>query len=188
MADDDGDRAQRRGAPDRVVAFSDGVFAIVITILVLEVGVPPDLPERPLREAIEQTGPELTAWVISFLLTGMYWVWHRDLFSGVRSVNRDVVWLNLVFLLPVSLIPFAAAAGDHQAANAHGLVEAEAAIMIREDAANPESLAQYIEMVLSNPSAATQMSLSALRLGKPEAAEDLADMVQSLATPQGDAA
>ncbi|MEQ6248425.1 UDP-N-acetylglucosamine--N-acetylmuramyl-(pentapeptide) pyrophosphoryl-undecaprenol N-acetylglucosamine transferase [Sulfitobacter sp. HNIBRBA3233] len=89
---------------------------------------------------------------------------------------------------PSILIPFAAAAGDHQAANAHGLVEAEAAIMIREDAANPESLAQYIEMVLSNPSAATQMSLSALRLGKPEAAEDLADMVQSLATPQGDAA
>jgi uncharacterized membrane protein len=108
MTDDTTGAAQRRGSPDRVLAFSDGVFAIVITILVLEVGVPPDLAERPLREAIEQTGPELTAWVISFLLTGMYWVWHRDLFTQVRAVNRDVVWLNLLFLLPSSLIPFAA--------------------------------------------------------------------------------
>lgn len=90
------------------MAFTDGVFAIVITILVLEVGVPPDLPERPLTEAIAQTGPELIAWVISFLLTGMYWVWHRDMFAEVRAVNRDVVWLNLLFLLPTSLIPFAA--------------------------------------------------------------------------------
>lgn len=108
MADDDSEVMRRRGSPDRVVAFTDGVFAIVITILVLELGVPPDLPERPLREAIEQTGPELIAWVISFLLVGMYWVWHRDMFVQVRAVNRDVVWLNLLLLLPISLIPFAA--------------------------------------------------------------------------------
>lgn len=103
---------RRRGEPDRVVAFSDGVFAIVITILVLEVGVPPDLPEGSLPEAIAAAMPELTAWVISFLLTGMYWVWHRDLFAQVRAVNRDVVWLNLLFLLPTSLIPFAASVLD----------------------------------------------------------------------------
>ena len=95
MTDDTTDASLRRGSPSRVLAFSDGVFAIVITILVLEVGVPPDLAERPLREAIEQTGPELIAWVISFLLTGMYWVWHRDLFAQVRAVNRDVVWLTI---------------------------------------------------------------------------------------------
>jgi uncharacterized membrane protein len=38
----------------------------------------------------------------------MYWVWHRDLFVNVRHVNRDVIWLNIVFLLPVCLVPFAA--------------------------------------------------------------------------------
>ena len=108
MGEDGAGVVERRGAPGRVVAFTDGVFAIVITILVLELGVPPDLPERSLRDAIAETGPELVAWVISFLLTGMYWVWHRDLFAQVRSVNRDVVWLNLLFLLPTSLIPFAA--------------------------------------------------------------------------------
>jgi uncharacterized membrane protein len=98
----------RRGNPDRVAAFTDGVFAIIITILVLEISVPPQLSDQSLQEAIAETGPELTAWVISFLLTGMYWVWHRDLFHQIRMVNRDVVWLNLLFLLPASLIPFGA--------------------------------------------------------------------------------
>ena len=97
---------ERRGSPDRVVAFTDGVFAIVITILVLEITVPPELSDQSLREVIEEVGPSLTAWVISFSITGMYWVWHRDLFGQIRRVNRDVVWLNLLFLLPACLIPF----------------------------------------------------------------------------------
>jgi uncharacterized membrane protein len=102
-------RRQRQGNPDRVAAFTDGVFAIIITILVLEVGVPSDLSEQSLRDALDETGSTLVAWVISFFLVGMYWVWHRDLFARVRAVNRAFVWLNLIFLLPVSLIPFAAA-------------------------------------------------------------------------------
>ena len=99
---------QRRSNPERVTMFTDGVFAIIITILVLEIGVPAELPEQSLREAIDETGPELLAWVISFLIVGMYWVWHRDLFDQVRYVNRDVVWLNLLFMMPAALIPFAA--------------------------------------------------------------------------------
>jgi uncharacterized membrane protein len=102
-------RERRRGNPDRVIAFTDGVFAIIITILVLEISVPADLGEQGLRRALEEIGPTLWAWVISFLIVGMYWVWHRDLFAQIRAVNRDVVWLNLLFLLPTSLIPFAAA-------------------------------------------------------------------------------
>ena len=86
-----------------VKAFTDGVFAIIITILVLEISVPANLSTQSLREALQETGPELLAWVISFLITGMYWVWHRDLFTQVRYVNRDVVWLNLLFMLPAAL-------------------------------------------------------------------------------------
>lgn len=100
--------AERRGNPERVLTFTDGVFAIIITILVLEIEVPPDLGEQSLRSSLTDLGPSLIAWVISFLITGMYWVWHRDLFTQVRVVNRDVIWLNLLFLLPVALIPFAA--------------------------------------------------------------------------------
>ena len=98
----------RRGETDRVKTFTDGVFAIIITILVLELSVPPNLSEQSLAEALQETWPELMAWVISFLITGMYWVWHRDLFHQIRAVNRDVVWLNLLFMLPAALIPFAA--------------------------------------------------------------------------------
>ncbi|MFW2332254.1 TMEM175 family protein, partial [Ilumatobacter sp.] len=100
---------ERRRNPDRVTAFVDAVFAIVITILVLEINVPAELSEQSLREALDEIWPTLIAWVISFLIVGMYWVWHRDLFIKMRAVNRDVVWLNLVFLLPVCLVPFAAA-------------------------------------------------------------------------------
>ena len=101
-------------SPERVSAFTDAVLAIIMTILVLEVGVPSGLSEQSLREALDEIGSTLIAWIISFLLVGMYWVWHRDLFNKVRAVNRDVIWLNIVFLLPVSLIPFAAAVlGDY---------------------------------------------------------------------------
>ena len=87
---------------------ADGVFAIVITLLVLEIAVPENLSGDALRLVLDELRPTLVAWVISFLITGMYWVSHRDLFSGIRTVNRDLVWLNLLFLLPVALIPCAA--------------------------------------------------------------------------------
>ena len=82
---------------------------------------------------------------------------------------------------PSILIPFAAATGDHQTANARGLVEAGAAIMVPESAASTESMTEQIKSVLDNPDAAMQMALAALSMGKPEAAENLAAMVESLA-------
>ena len=81
---------------------------------------------------------------------------------------------------PSILIPFAAATGDHQSANARGLVNAGAAIMVPEDMANPESLTAQIEMVLRNPRGAQQMAQAALSVGKPEAAQELAQMVETL--------
>ena len=124
----------RRGDPERVKAFTDGVFAIIITILVLEISVPPNLSDQSLAEALDELRPEMTAWVISFLITGMYWVWHRDLFNQVRAVNRDVVWLNLLFMLPAALIPFGASVlgeypGVPLALHAYGVVLIAASVM-----------------------------------------------------------
>ena len=113
--------AQRRGETDRVKAFTDAVIAIIMTILVLEIGVPPDLGDQSLVEALDETLPELAAWMISFLITGMYWVWHRDLFNQMRRVNRVVVWLNLLFLLPLALVPFAASVLGEYSDNPIGL-------------------------------------------------------------------
>lgn len=100
--------ADRRRDPSRVEALSDGVFAIVLTILVLEIAVPTNLTSDSLRRVLEELQPTFVAWIISFLIVGMYWVGHRDLFARVRYANRDLVWLNLAFLLPVSMIPFGA--------------------------------------------------------------------------------
>ncbi|MFT7135037.1 undecaprenyldiphospho-muramoylpentapeptide beta-N-acetylglucosaminyltransferase [Sulfitobacter sp.] len=81
---------------------------------------------------------------------------------------------------PSVLIPYAAATGDHQTANARGLVAAGAAILVPEDMADPERLTIQIEMVLSNPSGAQQMAKAALSAGKPDAAEQLAQLVEHL--------
>jgi UDP-N-acetylglucosamine--N-acetylmuramyl-(pentapeptide) pyrophosphoryl-undecaprenol N-acetylglucosamine transferase len=82
---------------------------------------------------------------------------------------------------PSILIPFAAATGDHQSANARGLSEAEAAIVMPEAGLTPEKVAEQIENVLSHPDAALRMSQNALRVGKPEAAGALAALVEELA-------
>jgi UDP-N-acetylglucosamine--N-acetylmuramyl-(pentapeptide) pyrophosphoryl-undecaprenol N-acetylglucosamine transferase len=81
---------------------------------------------------------------------------------------------------PSILIPYAAAAADHQTANARGLVEAGGAIMIPESRATPEALAEQVLSVLDNPTAAMQMAAAAARFGKPEATEVLVDMVETL--------
>ncbi len=82
---------------------------------------------------------------------------------------------------PSILIPFAAAAGDHQTANARGLVEAGAAIMIPERALAVQSLAEQMTAILENPRAATQMTQAALGAGAPDATERLVALVSELA-------
>ena len=82
---------------------------------------------------------------------------------------------------PAILIPFAAATADHQTANAQGLVKAGAARLLTEQDATADNLAAEIKTILEDPDAALQMTLAALSLGKPEAAETLAAMVEDLA-------
>ena len=83
---------------------------------------------------------------------------------------------------PSILIPFAAATADHQTANARGLTEAGAAILMPESAFNVESLTEQLLAVLSNPQGASQMAQAALSCGKPDATEQLVALVEHLAT------
>lgn len=87
---------------------------------------------------------------------------------------------------PSILIPFAAAAGDHQSANARGLVDAGGAILIPEKRLDADSLAAQIAAVLSNPDGAAQMAQAALDAGKPEATEALVALVEKLAGKAGE--
>ena len=82
---------------------------------------------------------------------------------------------------PSILVPFAAAAGDHQTANARGLVDAGASILIPESRLDPATLTAQMRAVLENPDGAVKMAHAALAVGKPDAATDLADLVENLA-------
>jgi UDP-N-acetylglucosamine--N-acetylmuramyl-(pentapeptide) pyrophosphoryl-undecaprenol N-acetylglucosamine transferase len=82
---------------------------------------------------------------------------------------------------PAILIPYAAAADDHQAANAAGLVAAGGGFMIREAALTPEGLAGHIAAILSDPEGARAMAAACRAEGRPDATEELADLVEDLA-------
>ena len=102
------DLLERTHDPARVLALSDGVFAVVITLLVLEIHVPELTQGQSLAEALAEVRPSFNAFVVTFILTGLYWVGHRDLFALIRRTDRGLVWLNLLYLLPVCLLPFSA--------------------------------------------------------------------------------
>jgi UDP-N-acetylglucosamine--N-acetylmuramyl-(pentapeptide) pyrophosphoryl-undecaprenol N-acetylglucosamine transferase len=96
--------------------------------------------------------------------------------SGASSV-ADIAVIGR----PSILVPFAAATADHQTANARGLVEADAAILIPEKRLDPATLAEQIALILENPGAAARMAGRARTAGRPDAAERLADLVEQLA-------
>jgi len=89
----------------RLEAFSDGVIAILITIMVLELGVPhgPDL------EALAPLGPVLLSYVLSFVYLGIYWNNHHHMLQAVQHVDGRVLWANLHLLFWLSLVPFGTA-------------------------------------------------------------------------------
>jgi uncharacterized membrane protein len=90
----------------RLEAFSDGVFAIAITLLVLDLKVPGEVPAGGLREALGHQWPSYFAYLVSFLVIGIIWVNHHAIFEKVRRVDRLLLFANLVLLLFVSVIPF----------------------------------------------------------------------------------
>ena len=86
----------------RLEAFSDGVLAIIITIMVLELRV----PEGEGLAALEPLVPTLLAYLLSFLYIGIYWSNHHHLLHTVTHVNGGVLWANLHLLFWLSLVPF----------------------------------------------------------------------------------
>jgi uncharacterized membrane protein len=88
---------------NRLEAFSDGVLAIIITIMVLELKVPPDHTLAALWHA---SGPSLLTYLLSFAYVGIYWNNHHHLFQICERVNGAVLWANLSLLFTLSLLPF----------------------------------------------------------------------------------
>jgi TMEM175 potassium channel family protein len=88
-------------------AFSDGVIAVIITVMVLELRVPAhSLPDL---EGLRRTLPMLMIYALSFVEVGIYWVNHHYLIDDVERVSHGLLWANLSFLFTLSLIPFGTA-------------------------------------------------------------------------------
>jgi uncharacterized membrane protein len=88
----------------RLEAFSDGVFAIAITLLVLEIRVPEH--SASLSTALLQEWPSYFAYAVSFLTIGIMWVNHHQLFKFVRETDRKLLFVNLGLLMCIAFVPF----------------------------------------------------------------------------------
>lgn len=89
----------------RLEAFSDGVIAIIITIMVLELRAPQSSDFAALRELL----PVFLSYVLSFIYLGIYWNNHHHMMSTVRKVTGGILWANLHLLFWLSLVPFVTA-------------------------------------------------------------------------------
>jgi uncharacterized membrane protein len=106
---------------DRIVNLSDGVFAIAITLLILDIRVP-DIPETmvssQLPGALLSLWPKYLGYILSFVGISTFWIIHHSIFRTIRSYNRIILYLNLLFLMVVAFVPFPTSLlgeyGNHQ--------------------------------------------------------------------------
>ncbi len=97
----------------RLVSLTDGVFAIIMTILVFNISVPElilftegDFASERLSAKFADLWPDFLAYVISFSTLGAFWVAHHRIFRWILSVDRPLIWINISFLMIIGLIPF----------------------------------------------------------------------------------
>jgi uncharacterized membrane protein len=99
-------------ALDRLVFFSDAVFAIAITLLVLEIDIP-DLPHvvsvRVSWQALANLAPSFFAFALSFLVIGRFWMGHHERFRPLRHFDARLLWPNMLYLMTIAYMPFATA-------------------------------------------------------------------------------
>jgi uncharacterized membrane protein len=98
----------------RIVAFSDGVFAIAITLLVLSINIPDHLQDESLTTALWGQRQDMLAYGLSFAVIGRFWVVHHRFFGEVTGFDNRLLSLNLFYLAWIVLIPFTSEVlGDH---------------------------------------------------------------------------
>jgi uncharacterized membrane protein len=93
----------------RLSALTDGVFAIVMTLLVLEIAIPeiaPSLLHEELPQRLIDLWPKLLSYIVSFLILGIFWYLHHLAFRYIKRSDNGLIWLNILFLMFVALIPF----------------------------------------------------------------------------------
>ncbi|HET6342415.1 MAG TPA: TMEM175 family protein [Gemmatimonadota bacterium] len=108
----------------RVATLVDGVFAIVMTLLVLVID-PPRVPREELDETLVREvlrlWPRIAAFGVSFIVLGIYWMGHHTQFRFLRRVDLGLLWVNLLFLMAVCLVPFTTHLVGHYGSEGIGL-------------------------------------------------------------------
>lgn len=106
----------------RVEALSDGVFAIVMTLLILELGIETGdtiNTNQKFWQALKHLFPNFIAYFMSFMILGIYWVGHHNQLIYLKSLDRYALWINILFLSFISIIPFITALiNEYQNVNA----------------------------------------------------------------------
>ena len=95
---------------ERLILFSDAVFAIAITLLVIEIKIP-EIHETPVTDnavlhKLAELIPKFVGFLVSFILIGQYWIVHHRMFSFVINFTDRLIWLNILFLFAIALMPF----------------------------------------------------------------------------------
>jgi uncharacterized membrane protein len=99
-------------ALDRLVFFSDAVFAIAITLLILEIEIPDLAPRAGVAESWRQLGalwPSFFAFVLSFFVVGRFWMGHHERFRTLRHFDSGLMWPNMLYLMAIAFMPFSSA-------------------------------------------------------------------------------
>ncbi len=111
----------------RILALSDGVFAIALTLLILEIAIPATTSDDDLGQALLGLWPRYLAYLLSFLVIARFWVIHHQTFRLIVRDNATLVWLNFVLLLFIAFLPFPTAVlGSHEGAPAAAVLYAVA--------------------------------------------------------------
>jgi len=98
---------------NRIEALSDGIFAIVMTLLILEIHVPnlpSNAPNVEVVPALLALWPKFASYIVTFISLGFFWVGHHIMYHAIRRADRTLLWLNIFFFMFVSLLPFSTSA------------------------------------------------------------------------------
>jgi uncharacterized membrane protein len=103
-----------RGSPpgltkSRIEALSDGIFAVAMTLLVLDIKAPAVVQPAALPRELLALWPRCLSYAVSFLMLGIYWVGQHNQFHLIRFADRTLLWINILFLMTISFVPFSTA-------------------------------------------------------------------------------
>jgi uncharacterized membrane protein len=100
----------------RLEALSDGIFAFAMTLLVMNIEVPDEVPAmvapEPVQQLLSKLYPDFTHYFLAFIMLAAFWVIHHSFMSHIRTVDRKTLWLNILGLMFIALMPFSTQLAD----------------------------------------------------------------------------